>query len=499
MSPSNPIFRSPFLQKMMISLPCGVALVRHGKIILNPVAEKIVGYETAEFATLDDWFEKVYKKNADEVRAIHAEQRRQGFPERTTFQLLRKDGVVRHVSFSGFVDGGVEVWILFDESDSVETHRLLEETKERTAMILSENKIGTYRIDSQSKDYYWDERVFELYQLPPCAPSEILTKWIEIVHSEDGLRMAAQLQECMRTGNEFNARYRITWPNGEVRHMRTQGKVQCLAGGQHFVITGIVIDITEGVRTYELLQEHQARLLHAEKMATLGEMSSGIAHEINNQLAVIRARAEQMAGLIERREFEDGRMSQALMAVERMCDRITKIIKGLRVFARDGERDPFAKVSLRKVVEETLEFCREKFKFHQVELRVRCDLEFPEVIGRQVQLEQVLLNLLSNSYDAVQAQKSPSEKWIEVALTEYDDTWEISIIDSGPGIPGKVAERIMEPFFTTKEVGKGSGLGLSISSGIISEHGGTLQLDRDFPNTRFVIRLPRIFKRSQVA
>lgn len=484
---------------MMMNLPCGVVFIRQGKINLNPVAEKMVGYESADFHSLTEWFAKVYRQSAEEIYKIYLEHRERGFPERITFPLIRRDGIVRHVNFSGFVDGDTEVWVLFDESDSVETRQLLMEAQERTAMILSENKIGTYRIDSLSKDYFWDERIFELYQLAPCEPSEILNKWNEIVHPEDKPRMVEHLQNCMETGHDFNARYRIFWPNGEIRHMRTQGKVTVKSGGTGYVLMGIVSDITEGVRTYELLQEQRVRLMHSAKMATLGEMSSGIAHEINNPLAVIRARAEQMGTLLERKNFDDGKMTQALLAVERMCDRITKIVKGLRVFARDGERDPFAKISLKKAIEETLGFCREKFKFHQVQLRVHCDVEFPEVIGRQVQLEQVLLNLLSNSYDAIQNQKDSSEKWIEVRLTEQEEAWEISITDSGPGIPDKVADRMMEPFFTTKEVGKGTGLGLSISSGIISEHGGTLQLVRDYPNTRFVIRLPRIYKRSQVA
>ena len=105
-----------------------------------------------------------------------------------------------------------------------------------------------------------------------------------------------------------------------------------------------------------------------------------------------------------------------------------------------------------------------------------------------MQLGQVLLNLLSNAHDAVQAL---SEKWVKVAVEDRGPDLLISVTDSGPGIPTEVADRLMEPFYTTKEVGKGTGLGLSISKGIIDAHQGKIELDRHSPNTRFNITLPK--------
>lgn len=492
------VIDSQFLKRMMQNLPCGVVFIQNEKFSFNPVAEKILGYQGEDFKDLSDWFQKVYGRSAKEMQSIYLAQKAQGFPERITLPVIRKDGSVRHVSFSGVVEKDLEIWILFDESDSVEARRLLKESQERTEMILYDSKIGTYRVDciNGAFNFYWDELMFDLYKISPCAPSEVQKKWAEIANPEDLIRLRENVMDCLETGRSFNMRYRISWPNGEVRHMRTQGRVRHLdSGPRDFTFTGVVTDITDGVLTHQTLQEQQARLLHSAKMATLGEMSSGMAHEINNPLAVIRARAEQLGMLVERQEYDPNKMSQALHVIERMCDRITKIVKGLRVFARDGERDPFTKVSLKRVVEETLEFCREKFKFHQVQLTVKCGSE-AEVFGRQVQLEQVLLNLLSNAYDAV---LDCPTKWIHLVVSDQDSNWEISITDSGAGISAAIADRIMEPFFTTKEVGKGTGLGLSISSGIISEHGGKLSLDRDSTNTRFIIRLPKANKKLQVA
>lgn len=136
-----------------------------------------------------------------------------------------------------------------------------------------------------------------------------------------------------------------------------------------------------------------------------------------------------------------------------------------------------------------MEFCKTRFYNYGVELILADIDEDLEIECRIIQIEQVLLNLLNNSFDA--AQKS-EEKWIRVEAIEFGDYIDIKVVDSGPRIPEEVADKIMQPFFTTKELGKGTGLGLSISTGIMKNHKGGLFLDRTASNTTFVMRLPRL-------
>jgi C4-dicarboxylate-specific signal transduction histidine kinase len=218
-------------------------------------------------------------------------------------------------------------------------------------------------------------------------------------------------------------------------------------------------------------------------------MSGGIAHEINNPLTVIQARSFQLTQMVEQGKIDPEKIKQAAESISKTADKIAKIIKSLRAFSREGEQDAFEFVSAKTLVEETLEFCKTRFYNYGVELFLTEIDEDLEIECRIIQIEQVLLNLLNNSFDA--AQKS-EEKWIRVEANEYGDYIDIKVIDSGPRIPDEVAEKIMQPFFTTKELGKGTGLGLSISSGIMKNHKGDLFLDRTASNTTFVMRLPRL-------
>ncbi len=236
------------------------------------------------------------------------------------------------------------------------------------------------------------------------------------------------------------------------------------------------------------VQQTQAQLAHSAKMAALGEMSSGIAHEINNPLTVIQARAFQIQQLAEMKQLDPTKMIQISDSISKTADKIARIIKSLRSFSRDGSSDPIDLVPVRMLVEETLELCHVRLKGQGVLIDYSEVPENLDIECRIIQLEQVLLNLINNAHDAILPLK---EKWIRIGAAESADSIEIWVIDSGHGIPKEILPQIMMPFFTTKEVNKGTGLGLSISQGLIKGHGGELFVDQSSPNTKFVIRLPR--------
>jgi C4-dicarboxylate-specific signal transduction histidine kinase len=247
-------------------------------------------------------------------------------------------------------------------------------------------------------------------------------------------------------------------------------------------------EISERKRTEKLLAEQQIQFVQASKMAALGEMAGGIAHEVNNPLAIIRASAEQLDEMIEESTFEPVAARKYAATIVRTVTRIATIVTGLRSFSRDGTHDPFEKVPLRGLVDNVLALCRQSLADHGI--RVVC--EFPtEVVPvecRPVQIEQVLLNLIGNSRDAV---RDSSEKWIRIALTPLPDKIRLEVTDSGPGVPETARAKLFQPFFTTKEIGKGTGLGLSISRSLIELHRGTLEYVSGCLNTTFRIELPR--------
>jgi two-component system sensor kinase FixL len=228
--------------------------------------------------------------------------------------------------------------------------------------------------------------------------------------------------------------------------------------------TAIVRDITER-------KEIQAKLSQAERLAAVGELAAGIAHEINNPInAVINC-----AQLIQ----DGDAPSEHSRSIIEEGERIAAIVKDLLQFARD-DRDHPQPTSVPEVVERTLRLVGENFKRHGIALQVQVAPDLPMVRARPQQLQQVLLNLLINAKDALQHQEPRrDDRRVELraeAITASPATVRIAVRDNGPGIPPHLGERIFEPFVTTKRARGGTGLGLSISRSIVENYGGRIEV-----------------------
>jgi signal transduction histidine kinase len=239
-----------------------------------------------------------------------------------------------------------------------------------------------------------------------------------------------------------------------------------------------------------------ANLVEASRLVSLGVMAGGIAHEINNPLTIIAGFSDRLLRLARQRELEPeavGALAERLVATTK---RIAEIIAGLRAYSRDDAREPLRPASLSRIVEDALVLCRERFRGANVDLRVEPVPAESMIMARPVQITQVLLNLLSNAFDAVE---HAGERWVQVEVMASAGGYTLSVADSGPGVPPELRERIFVPFFTTKEVGKGTGLGLSLSASIMSEHGGEVALAADLKCTTFVLRFPAVEADAPVA
>jgi signal transduction histidine kinase len=251
------------------------------------------------------------------------------------------------------------------------------------------------------------------------------------------------------------------------------------------LIAGVYVFARIDENTEDKLVDLRQRAARSARLVALGEMSSGIAHEVRNPLAAIHLAATQ---IIERAE-DPVRVAQLGERIQRIVMRASRIIESMRIVARDGAADPFVCVSVKRIVDDALEVCTKRLSEHAIEVRtspIRDDLE---IECRSVQLTQVLVNLLGNAFDAV---SSTTERWVSVDVIEKPSSVQIAIGDSGPPIPATVKARLFQPFFTTKPPERGTGIGLSLSRELVEAHQGTLVLDDKAPNTRFVLSLPSV-------
>lgn len=311
---------------------------------------------------------------------------------------------------------------------------------------------------------------------------------LDVTHPEDQkatLQVAQSFPSQTKFLKRFQKRY-VRKDGKVVWGLVTSRSVQFEEKGGSFLFS-VIEDITS-VKEKELeLQAAQGMLLASAKFASLGEMAGGIAHEINNPLSIINGKADLLLRRLESKGLDPENAARDLNSIIKTTERVANIIRGLKLFSRGDQQEPFVEERVSSLVNDTLALCQERFKNASIDLRLP-DFGDISVECRPTQITQILTNLLNNSYDAILER---SEKWISLNVEASPDEVSIAVTDSGDGIPKEILDKLMSPFFTTKARGKGTGLGLSISKSLAESHHGSLTYDPTCKNTRFILRLPK--------
>jgi len=352
---------------------------------------------------------------------------------------------------------------------------------ERLSLATHTASIGIWELDVRTDQVEWDNTTFAIFGIPRTVPLP-REEARRHIHPEDVPRVQAASRRAVQRKTQESVQYRIIRPDGSVRYISTAEGPILDEHGNVVRLVGTAVDITER-------KEMEAQIEASARLSALGMMAGGVAHEINNPLAIIHGAAVDLLRRV--RACGSVPLDIALRNGERIVEtsnRIARIIKSMRHLAREGSHDKVRPTPVTRILAETLEVCRERFKNYGVNLLLPNLDPALSVSCRQVQIEQVLLNLLQNAFDAVTEQ--PGERWVRLAAVTQDDAVEFSVTDSGPAIPQQLKSKIMEPFFTTKDVGIGTGLGLTLSRRIVEDHGGKLELREENGHPCFSFRLP---------
>jgi two-component system NtrC family sensor kinase len=284
------------------------------------------------------------------------------------------------------------------------------------------------------------------------------------------------LQAILRGGQVDNLELQIMRGNGHVGQFSVNLSPMRDEQGNINSIVVVMTDITDSA-------ELRDKLVHTEKLAAVGQLVSGVAHEVNNPLTAILGFADL---LLENPEIPESARKD-LRVILQEAQRTKTIVQNLLSFARQMPPQRNA-VQLNLILRRTIQLRSYDFNSHGVDIVEHLDEDLPDVIGDAHQLQQVFLNILNNAYDAVHEVGRPAR--IEIMTTKAGNGVEVSFRDNGHGISHP--DRIFDPFFTTKEVGKGTGLGLSICYGIVKEHGGEILChnNSDGQGATFIVRFP---------
>ncbi len=399
-------------------------------------------------------------------------------------QNRKKNGsyyFVRTIIIPLLKQGGINSFfsIRFDMTKQVQLAKNLAEAQKLS-------KIGSWTLNTNTFEVDLSDQMYEIF---PWNNEERKISFDDIysmVHPEDQEHWRKAIDNAILTKKSCEIRFRsigkeeIIWAKAIIKiMMNKEGGVTRLYGTCQ--------DITEQVLAEEEIQKERFKTIHTSKLASLGEMSAGIAHEINNPLTIITGNLPLLEKI--KKEGEETKFKDRIEKMIKASERISKIVRGLKKLVRFQVDVEHKEELISSLIEESLVICDIKALKTDVKIDYKIQDEENLIVKcNEVEIEQVLINLINNAIDAVEDRE---ERWVKInAFRDTNTEVVIQVVNSGPRIEEKVEEKIFQPFFTTKPVGKGTGLGLSISKGILDQHGASLSLNKSFENTCFEIRFP---------
>ena len=446
---------------------------------VNDALVRMLGYESREELLQAEIGSQIYfspEQRQNFMGALEKEGVVRNFEE----ALRRKDGALIHTLQNTFAvrDAGGKIiqyrGLILDITEQKKFQSQLLRERDFNSKVLNNTQSLILVADTAGLVSFANRRCFEA---GGYEPHDLLGRRLsEFVHPANLEELERALESTLEGNQVDNLELAITRRDASVGQFSANLSPMRDEQGAVSSIVAVMTDITEASML-------QAKLRHTEKMAAIGQLVSGVAHEVNNPLTAILGFADLLS--------EDPSVPQSarndLNVIVQEAQRTKVIVQNLLSFARKmpAQRES---VQLNEIIRKTLQLRAYDFSSHNVQIIENLQPDLPEVNGDPHQLQQVVLNILNNAYDSVRDCAGPG--LIEIATRQSEDSNQIVFTDNGKGIV--YPERIFDPFFTTKEVGKGTGLGLSICYGILREHGGevTCHNNENRPGATFVVRLP---------
>lgn len=371
-------------------------------------------------------------------------------------------------------------------SEELNAQRELKESQEDLAEAQRIAQVGSWVWNIKDNSLRWSDEIYRLFGLTPQEFPATYPAFLDRVHPEDRSLVEDSVEMSLANQKPYNIEHRITLPSGENRHVNEQSFIKYDTDGlPHFMI-GTVQDITRRKLVELELEKHRLhleelveertkelnfskdQLVHSEKLAAIGKLVASFAHEFNNPLFGVTVAIQEIGeGVFMGEDYKE------LLAIAiRECKRMADLIKKLQGFNKPSSKE-FKPVDLHEILDEMLIITSKTFKKHKISFSKNYAPALPKVIVVEDQIKQVMLNILQNAEYA--CPKNHGEIWLSSEFNESQVT--LHFRDNGCGISKTNLDKIFEPFFTTKPSVTGTGLGLSVSHGIMQANGGSIEVD----------------------
>lgn len=380
----------------------------------------------------------------------------------------------------GHVDG--LVLSLMDVTAAKRAEVALRESEERIHAALQVGRMFTFEWDPRSDLVIRSPHCAEILGIEGDATRDTGRDFFARVHPDDRSRFELVLKQLAPASDRYRTTYRVLRPGRDAAILEEAARGFFDENGKLLRLSGVTADVT---------QREQAQLAELSRLgraATINHLAASLAHELRQPLTGIMSNAEAASTFLRLLPPDLNEVREALDDIINNTERASEVIQRLRALHRNAgtERNP---LDLNRVIEDTMDLLRSELIFRHVSFHLHLDPNLPDSIGNRVELQQVIINLVLNSAEAME-EVPPAERSLTIATTLVDGTLaRVTVTDTGQGITPTVAARLFEPFFTTKP--SGMGMGLNVCQSIIQAHGGRIWTDRNIPRgTSFHFTVP---------
>ena len=425
-----------------------------------------------------------------------------GEPQAFEWQSLRADGVPLDVDITlNRVEVGGSVLlqaIVRDITERKRAEEALRENQSRLDLALRSAHMGVWQWDLIKDRRFFDDQVCRLLGIDPAKFTGTADDFFNAVHPDDREVLKAALAKTIRQDVPYESEYRGVWPDGSVHYIIARAKLFRDETGQPVRVNGLIWDITEHKRAEEEKAKLEAELQQAQKLEAIGTLAGGIAHDFNNILQPMMGYAEMALRELSPSDPVRDDLEQILVASQRAKELIRQIL----AISRSTQEQQRIPIDISSIIKEALKLLRSTLP---TSIEMRQKILKGVAMAEPTQIHQVLMNLCTNAAHAMADKGVLEVRLSPVDLSESDladqhivdlkpgPHLKLSVSDTGAGIDAKTMEHIFDPYFTTKEVGKGSGLGLAVVHGIVKRHEGAITVQSEpGKGTTFTIYIPKV-------